>query len=82
MLTKVCYVILYSHGIPWSITTRKHIVAEVYSVTKLGKIFKKTSATTSSIHCGGFNRGYNLKKLAGRGFRGGFLHGATVSKMH
>jgi hypothetical protein len=31
------------------------VFAEVFSVTKFGKFFKKTSATTSSIGCGGFN---------------------------
>jgi hypothetical protein len=35
-------------------TTISHFV-EVFSVTKFGKIFKKTSATTSSIGCRGFS---------------------------
>jgi hypothetical protein len=33
----------------------EHLLAEVFSGTKFGKIFKKTSATTSSIGCRGFS---------------------------
>jgi hypothetical protein len=42
---------------------REHLLAkvfvEVFSVTKFDKIFKKTSATTSSIGYGGFSGGFN-----------------------
>jgi hypothetical protein len=33
----------------------ERLLAKVFSVTKFGKIFKKTSTTTSSINCGDFN---------------------------
>jgi hypothetical protein len=33
----------------------KHLLVEVFSVTKFGKIFKKTFSTTYSIDCGALN---------------------------
>ena len=36
----------------------KHTVAEVFSVAKLGKIFKQTFVTTSAINSGGLNGGF------------------------
>ena len=37
----------------------KHTVAEAFSVTKLGKIFQQTSATTLAINHKGFSEGLN-----------------------
>jgi hypothetical protein len=37
----------------------EHLLVEVFGVTKFGKIFKKTFATTSFISCGGFSGVFN-----------------------
>jgi hypothetical protein len=37
----------------------KHFVAEVFSVTRFGKIFKKTSTTTFVIPSKGFSGGFS-----------------------
>jgi hypothetical protein len=34
----------------------EHLLVEVFSVTKFGKIFKKTYVTNPSIGCRGFNK--------------------------